>query len=136
MKVVGIGNEIVECLRIARMVERHEELFLRKVFTRREIEYCSARARANQHYAGRWAAKEAVLKALGTPLRSGMSFRDIELRVHSNGNIAVALAGKARDICAARSIVDMMISISHCHTYASAVAIAVAHDEPINEIDD
>ena len=65
MRVVGIGTDIVECLRIAQMIERHGELFLTRVYTSREIEYCSARKAATQHYAGRWAAKEAVLKALG-----------------------------------------------------------------------
>jgi holo-[acyl-carrier protein] synthase len=59
MNVVGIGTDIVECLRIAQMIERHGELFLRRVYTTREIEYCSARKAATQHYAGRWAAKEA-----------------------------------------------------------------------------
>ena len=64
MNVVGIGTDIVECLRIAQMVERHGELFLGRVFTSLEIEYCSSRKAATQHYAGRWAAKEAILKAM------------------------------------------------------------------------
>ena len=68
MAVLGIGTDIVECLRIAQMIERHGELFLNRVFTPREIEYCSARKAATQHYAGRWAAKEAILKA---PERAG-----------------------------------------------------------------
>ena len=66
MSVIGIGTDIVECLRIAQMIERHGELFLGRVFTSLEIEYCSSRKTATQHYAGRWAAKEAVLKAMGT----------------------------------------------------------------------
>ena len=64
MSVIGIGTDIVECLRIAQMIERHGELFIGRVYTPHEIGYCSARKAATQHYAGRWAAKESVLKAL------------------------------------------------------------------------
>ena len=70
---LDIGTDIVECLRIAQMIERHGELFLTRVFTPREIEYCSSRKAATQHYAGRWAAKEAILKALGTGWSRGHS---------------------------------------------------------------
>ena len=64
MEILGLGTDIVECLRIAQMIERHGELFLTRVYTPLEIQYCSARKAATQHYAGRWAAKEAVLKAI------------------------------------------------------------------------
>ncbi|MCA9228472.1 MAG: holo-ACP synthase, partial [Planctomycetales bacterium] len=66
MKVIGIGTDIVECLRIAQMIERHGDLFLSRVYTPLELDYCSSRKASVQHYAGRWAAKEAVLKAIGT----------------------------------------------------------------------
>ncbi len=69
MPIIGTGIDIVECLRIAQMIEKHGELFIARVYTEHEIEYCSARKMATQHYAGRWAAKEAVLKALGTGWR-------------------------------------------------------------------
>src|SRR4029077_870002 len=72
MQILGTGTDIVECLRIARMIDRHGELFISRVYTDAEIEYCSTRKAATQHYAGRWAAKEAVLKALGTGWRRGL----------------------------------------------------------------
>src|SRR6202008_2906845 len=74
MSILGLGTDIVECLRIAQMIERHGELFITRVYTDLEIEYCSARKAATQHYAGRWAAKEAVLKALGPGWRRGPRF--------------------------------------------------------------
>ncbi len=80
MNVLGIGTDIVECLRIAQMIERHGELFIDRVYTAHEIEYCRSRKQATQHFAGRWAAKEAVLKAIGTGWRRGISWRDIEVR--------------------------------------------------------
>ena len=91
MHILGTGTDIVECLRIAQMIERHGELFISRVYTDHEIEYCTARKAATQHYAGRWAAKEAVLKALGTGWRRGISWRDIEIRNDRNGAPTVAL---------------------------------------------
>ena len=85
MAIVGTGIDIVECLRIAQMIERHGELFITRVYTDAEIEYCTARKAATQHYSGRWAAKEAVLKALGTGWRRGISWRDIEIRNDRKG---------------------------------------------------
>ena len=56
MNILGIGTDITECLRIAQMIERHGELFIERVYTAHEIQYCSNRKQATQHYAGRWAA--------------------------------------------------------------------------------
>ncbi len=85
MAILGIGTDIVECPRIADMIERHQDIFITRVFTVAEIEYCSGRKAATQHYAGRWAAKEAVLKALGTGWRRGISWRDIEIISNRQG---------------------------------------------------
>ncbi len=129
MSIVGIGTDIVECLRIAQMIERHGDLFLARVFTPREIEYCSARKAATQHYAGRWAAKEAVLKALGTGWSRGIQWRDIEVRNDTAGKPTVALAGGARDVCERLGIGSLLVSISHCHTHATALAVALPTEQ-------
>ena len=91
MTVIGIGTDIIECLRVAKMIERHGELFLTRVYTPHEIEYCTARKAATQHYAGRFAAKEAVLKALGTGWTRGIQWRDIEVRNEMGGRPKIAL---------------------------------------------
>lgn len=130
MHVVGIGTDIVECLRIAQMIERHGEMFLTRVYTRHEIEYCSSRKAATQHYAGRWAAKEAVLKALGTGWIRGISWRDVEVRNQKGGRPVIALGGGAREVCEKAGISQMLISISHCRSHATAYALAIAEDEP------
>ena len=72
MSVLGIGTDITECLRIAQMIERHGELFVSRVYTQHEIDYCRSRRMATQHFAGRWAAKEAVLKAIGEGIAYGL----------------------------------------------------------------
>lgn len=128
MNVVGIGTDIVECLRIAQMIERHGELFITRVYTDHEIEYCQCRKQATQHYAGRWAAKEAVLKALGTGWRRGISWRDVEIRNDASGKPTVALRGGARDMVEELEITEMLISISHCRSHATAYALAVGKE--------
>jgi holo-[acyl-carrier protein] synthase len=124
MPIVGTGIDIVECLRIAQMIERHGELFITRVYTDHEIEYCSARKAATQHYSGRWAAKEAVLKALGTGWRRGISWRDIEIRNDRKGAPTVQLRGGARDVMAAARIARLHVSISHCRNFAVAYVVA------------
>lgn len=130
MKILGIGTDIIECLRIAQMIERHGELFINRVYTPYEIRYCSSRKQATQHYAGRWAAKEAVLKALGTGWRRGISWRDIEVRNDSQGKPVVGLRGGARDLVEQLGIREMLVSISHCRSHAMAYALAMGDDEP------
>ena len=131
--IVGIGTDIIECLRIAQMIERHGELFITRVYTQTEIQYCQSRKQATQHFAGRWAAKEAILKALGTGWRRGISWRDIEIRNESGGRPVVALRGGARDIVESRGITQMLISISHCRSHATAYALAVGREKAEDE---
>lgn len=108
------------------MIERHGEVFLRRVFTPAEITFCSARSLATQHYAAGWAAKEAVWKALGGGRLPGFSWRDIEVRRTLSGQPRVALAGAVRDICGHRGVNEILLSLAHCRTHATAYALAVA----------
>lgn len=122
--ILGIGADIIECLRIAQMIERHGELFIQRVYTDHEIGYCSTKKAATQHYAGRWAAKEAVLKALGTGWVRGIAWRDVEIRHKAGGAPTVVLRGGAKEVFDRTGIAQMHISISHCRTHAVAYAIA------------
>ncbi len=131
MNVFGIGTDIIECLRIAQMIERHGELFINRVYTASEIDYCSSRKAATQHYAGRWAAKEAILKAMGTGWARGIRWRDIEIRNEAGGAPIVALAGGARDVCETLGITRVLISISHCRSHATAYALALKAENEV-----
>lgn len=122
--VIGIGTDIIECSRILQMIEKHGDVFLQRVYTQEEITYCSGRKAANQHYAGRWAAKEAVLKALGTGWAHGIQWTDVEVVNQQGGKPIIVLTNKALEISRDMGIVDMMISISHCKDYATAYATA------------
>ena len=123
--IVGLGTDIVEIIRIGRMIERHGEHFLQRVYTPDEISYCQRRKMAYQHFAGRWAAKEAVMKVLGTGFIRGISWTDIEIRSRRSGQPEVCLSGGVREYAARLGIESVLISISHCRSYATATAIGV-----------
>ena len=125
MKVLGVGTDITECLRIAQMIERHGELFVERVYTPLEIDYCRSRRMATQHFAGRWAAKEAVLKALGTGWRRGISWRDVEVINAPGGRPQASLRGGAREVAETVGIRCILVSISHCRSHATAYAVAL-----------
>ena len=127
--VIGIGTDITECLRIARMIERHGELFINRVYTPEEVHYCQSRRQSTQHFAGRWAAKEAILKALGTGWRRGISWRDVEIRHEPGGRPVVALRGGLRDLVQQLGVVELLVSISHCRTHAIAYAIVIGGEK-------
>ena len=127
--IVGIGTDIVECLRIAKMIEKHQDLFINRVYTPGEIEYCAARKSATQHYAGRWAAKEAILKAIGTGWSKGIQWTDIEICNEMGGQPFVRLGGAAKEITETRGITSVLISISHCRLFATAFATAVSEQD-------
>jgi holo-[acyl-carrier protein] synthase len=128
MTILGIGTDIVECLRIAQIIERHGELFINRVYTDHEIRYCRSRKAATQHFAGRWAAKEAVLKAMGTGWRRGISWRDVEVRNVPSGKPVISLRGGARSVVEQSGIREMLISISHCRSHATAYAVAIGEE--------
>ncbi len=129
MEIVGIGTDIVECLRIRRMIEQHGELFLTRVYTEREIRYCQARKHATEHFAARWAAKEAVLKCLGTGWRRGIAWTDMEVRNDFNGKPEIHVCGAAKDQAETLRIADILLTMSHCRAYATAYAIAVRNEK-------
>ena len=135
MNVVGIGTDIIECHRIAEMIEKHSDVFIDRVFTPGEVEYCGQRRSFVQHYAGRWAAKEAILKAMGTGWSKGIKWRDLEIQTLPGGQPVVQLGGVAKEICESKGISKMLISISHTQGYATAFATAIGSplDNPAEE---
>jgi holo-[acyl-carrier protein] synthase len=130
VEIIGIGSDIVECVRIGRMIERHGEMFLARVYTAREIRYCQSRKHVTEHFAGRWAAKEAVFKALGTGWRRGWCWTDLEIRNDAEGRPNVHVGGEVREQVHTLRVADILVSISHCRAYAMAHALAVQVDAP------
>jgi holo-[acyl-carrier protein] synthase len=126
MSIVGHGIDIVETVRIKSLVEEHSQRFLDRCFTPREIEYCRANPkRYFEHLAGRFAAKEAVLKVLGTGWRGGIAWTDIEIINEPSGQPRIALTGQCQRIAAEQGITRWLVSISHIETHATASAIGM-----------
>ncbi len=124
MPIVGHGIDIVETSRIQRMVAEHGQRFLDRCFTRLEQEYCSKSERRHyEHLAGRFAAKEAILKVLGTGWSGGISWTDIEILPSPAGQPQVKLTGETLAIANRLGIKRWHISISHIETHATASAI-------------
>lgn len=127
-EIVGIGTDITECLRIARMIERHGELFIGRIYTPQEVKYCQSRKQATQHFTGRWAAKEAILKALGTGWRRGISWRDMEIFNEPDGKPVVRVRGGVKELVEQLGIQEIQVTISHCRTHATAFVIALGKE--------
>ena len=119
--IIGIGVDIIELDRVRKAVER--EAFIQKVYTAAEIDYCQSRGRSSvQSFAGRFAAKEAILKAFGTGLRNG-SMQDIEIVNDELGCPKVHLSGWFEDFAREKSVKKIWVSISHSKDSAVAQCV-------------
>jgi holo-[acyl-carrier protein] synthase len=126
MRIIGHGIDIVDTARIARMLEDHSDRFLRRCFTAEEQAYANANpSRQLEHLAGRFAAKEAILKVLGTGWSGGISWTDAEILREASGKPFVKLTGRCQEIAQELGITQWWISISHISTHAMASAIGV-----------
>lgn len=125
MRIVGHGIDMVETARIARMLEEHGEVFLARCFTAGERLYAGDKQRRLEHLAGRFAAKEAILKALGTGWSGGIAWTDAEVVREPSGKPAVVLHGRCAEIAREQGIDQWWVSISHISTHAIASAIGV-----------
>ena len=124
---VGLGVDIVEIARVRRILERTPS-FRERVFSEEERAYCDATANPEVHYATRFAAKEAVVKALGTGFTRGIGVRDIEVRRNAKGRPSVVLSGRAKEVAAEQGVRELPLSLSFTHTDAVACAMAITED--------
>lgn len=127
MIIHGIGIDVVEVGRIEAAVEKLGDAFLDRLFTEREREYCGKQQRPALHYAARFAAKEAVSKALGTGIGGHAGWLDMEVERAESGAPKMIFTGNAADFLAAEGISEVQVSLSHAKEYAAANAVAVRH---------
>jgi holo-[acyl-carrier protein] synthase len=123
MTVVGNGIDLVEVERIEKLVSRQKEKFLQRVYTPEEVDFCMKKARPAIHFAARFAAKEAVAKALGTGFSKGIRMRDIEVVSTAAGPPQVRLSGAAAKLYDALGGKKVLLSLSHTAEQAIAHAI-------------
>ncbi|HZK81113.1 MAG TPA: holo-ACP synthase [Humisphaera sp.] len=125
MSIIGHGIDIVETARIRKMADDHGQHFLDRVFTPAEQAYCAqSQRRRYEHLAARFAAKEAVLKALGAGWRGGIAWTDIEVIRETSGQPRIVLTGECLRIAGEMGITRWHLSISHIESHATASAIA------------
>jgi holo-[acyl-carrier-protein] synthase len=122
--IAGIGVDIMQVERIHDAVDRHGERFLRRIYTPEEIDYCRNGAHPFQRFATRFAAKEAVLKALGVGWQRGTSFRDVVVKIDDLGAPSVELSGRSKEIAREKDVHSIHLSLSHDRQYAVAQAVA------------
>lgn len=118
--IASIGIDIVEIDRIKNSVEKYGERFLNKVYTEKEQEYCYQKRVPYSSLAGRFAAKEAALKALGTGLSQGIQWCMVETLNDESGKPILYLHGKAKVLAEELNIKTLFVSISHCRSNAVA----------------
>lgn len=123
--IIGLGTDIVEIDRIEKMIDRHGDHFLDRVFTTGERSYCGKKKMFGESYAGRWAAKEAVMKTMGTGFVKGVHFTEIEIESESSGKPVVRLTGSTARVAEQLGIGVILVTISHSRQYATATAIAM-----------
>lgn len=118
--IVGTGVDLIEIARVQRAMERSGGRLAQRLFTDLETAYCDRHKNRYQHYAGRFAAKEAAFKALGTGWSGGVAWRDIEVQNAPTGKPSLVLYGRAREIGDRLRVVRIHLSISHSNHYALA----------------
>ena len=128
MNIVGIGTDLAVIARMRHMVARWDDRFLRRVFTEGEIAYCRRRRDPIPHFAARFAAKEATLKAIGTGLAMGIRWQELEVRRERGGAPTMELYGRCRDIARARGGERVLLSLTHDGDYALAHALLISDD--------
>jgi holo-[acyl-carrier protein] synthase len=126
MPILGHGIDIVETHRIEQMLDEHGQRFLDRVYTPREQAYCAMNTKRHiQHLAGRFAAKEAILKVLGTGWRGGIAWTDMEILNEPSGQPRLTLRGESLRIATELGISRWHVSISHIQTHAVGSAIGM-----------
>lgn len=124
MRVLAHGIDLIDVARVARSIQEHGERFLSRVFTPAERAYADASRRRLEHLAARFAAKEAVLKALGTGWGQGVAWTDVEVAHGPGGRPVVVLHAAAADHARQQGIASWALSLSHTSTHAIASVIA------------
>ena len=125
MSIVAHGIDLVECDRIADMLDKHRDRFLKRVLTPGEIKRAEQYKKPTPFVAGRWAAKEAILKMIGTGWRGKIAWRDMEILPNDLGEPMVTLSGETARRAERRGITRVMLSITHTKHYAAASAIGI-----------
>lgn len=120
--IAGLGIDLIEVERVAANITR-EAGFRELVFSKREIDYCEGKTNKFEHYAARFAAKEAFFKAIGTGWTTGTAFSEVEITNDDGGKPEISLLGETKIALDSLGIFKILVSLSHLRSIASAVVI-------------
>ena len=129
METIAHGIDLVDFKRIEQMLERHEGRFLDRVFTPAEQDYANSNRDSTQTLAGRFAAKEAILKLMGTGWRGKIAWTDIEVLNNPAGQPEVTVRGEVEKIAARLGVKQISVSITHTANFAIASAVALVRSD-------
>jgi holo-[acyl-carrier protein] synthase len=121
--IYGIGIDLVRVRRVEEALERWGDRFRNRVYTSGEIEYCLRKRNPSPNFAARFAAKEALVKALGIGMRRGVHWKNIEVARGPLGQPMLKLNGTAGEILKREKITGIFVSLTHDHDYGSAVVV-------------
>jgi holo-[acyl-carrier protein] synthase len=121
--VLGVGMDIQGIKRMELALKRGGERFLQRTFTTQEVDYCQKQAKPSQHFCGRFCAKEAFFKALGTGWAKGVKFSEVEIARAVSGKPLLHLNGQTKSIAKKHGIKKIWLSLSHSKDYAAATVI-------------
>ena len=121
--IVGLGVDIAEVERVQGAIERQGERFLKRVYTEKERAYCEKFKNKYERFAGRWAVKEAAMKALGTGWRHGIRWKDVEVTRDASGKPSLELHGVAKQIAEKLGVKNVAVTITHTEIQALAQVI-------------
>ncbi len=125
MEIIAHGIDLVDFPRLEQMIERHGQRFIDRIFTTAEQTYAGRHRNTVEKYAGRFAAKEAILKLLGTGWRGKIAWTDIEVTNNAAGQPQVRLSGEVKKIADRMRIAQISLSITHTANFAIASAVAL-----------
>jgi holo-[acyl-carrier protein] synthase len=121
--ILGIGVDLCEVDRIEAAIARHGERFLARIYTEAERAYCDSKANRMERFAGRFAAKEAAMKAIGTGWRRGVAWRDFDVTRAASGQPVIVFGGEARKIAEKMGVRQALVSITHIKSMAMAQVV-------------
>jgi holo-[acyl-carrier protein] synthase len=129
--IYGIGFDLVKVSRIEEALRRWGERFQNKVFTSGEIRYCLDKKSPAPHFAARFAAKEALVKALGIGIRRGVHWKDVEVQRGPLGRPVLKICGRAVEICGKEGVENFFLSLTHDGEYSGAMVVLEKSDQRV-----
>ena len=127
MRIQGLSTQVVECVRVARLISNHGEEFLNRVYSQEEIQLCQSSKHSTQMFTAYWACKEAILRMLGIEDRKRFDWREVEI-TWRNERAGVNLKGALSELKKLKHIREIWVSYSYTRNYALATVIAVDDD--------